>query len=140
MPLNNPSTDLNPRSRDIAAYAGPMLIALAAGLIMNRKVLPELADQLSHEYGLIFLSGAILFVAGLAIVRAHNDWRGGWQLLVTLCGWLALIGGLMRILYFRHLAALSGKIAAMPGVILASAIPMLFLGVFLTLKGYRLLD
>ncbi len=128
------------RARDIAAFIGPTLIALAAGLLLNRKALPALAEQLSHEYGLIFLSGAILFVAGLAIVRAHNIWSGGWTILVTLSGWLALIGGLMRILYFRQLAELSGTVAQNPGIILVAALAMLFLGAFLTLKGYRLLD
>ena len=127
-------------ARDIAAYVGPLLIALAAALLLNRKVLPDLAQQLSHEYGLIFLSGALLFLGGLAIVRAHNVWSGGWRVIVTVLGWLGVVGGLMRILYFRHLAQLSGTVAAMPSVILFSALAMLFLGAFLTLKGYRLLD
>ncbi len=128
------------RSRDIAAYVGPLMIALAAGLLMNRKVLPDLAQQLAHEYGLIFLSGALLFLGGLAIVRAHNVWSGGWRVLVTVLGWLGIVGGLMRVIYFRHLAQLSGTVATMPNVVLGSALAMLFLGAFLTLKGYRLLD
>lgn len=134
------SAETQSRARDIAAYVGPTLIALAAGLLLNRKVLPTLADQLAHAYGLIFLSGVVLFVAGLAIVRAHNVWGGGWSLLVTLSGWLALIGGLMRMLYFRQLAQLSGTVAQNPGFILVAALAMLFLGAFLTLKGFRLLD
>jgi hypothetical protein len=37
-----------------------------------------------------------MFVAGLAIVRAHNRWRADWTVLVTLSGWLALTFGAAR--------------------------------------------
>ncbi len=38
----------------------------------------------------------MLFVAGLSIVRAHNRWKDGWPVLVTLMGWFAILGGLAR--------------------------------------------
>jgi hypothetical protein len=34
-------------------------------------------------------------VAGLAIVRAHNGWKEGWPVLVTVLGWFAILGGLV---------------------------------------------
>src|SRR5690242_14183385 len=33
----------------------------------------------------------LLFVAGLAIVRVHNVWVGGWPVLVTVLGWVAVL-------------------------------------------------
>jgi uncharacterized membrane protein HdeD (DUF308 family) len=44
----------------------------------------------------IYLSGVLLFVAGLAVVRAHNVWARNWTVLVTLSGWLFLALGLVR--------------------------------------------
>jgi hypothetical protein len=38
---------------------------------------PALVEQGFHNPALIFESGFPLFVAGLAIVRAHNHWKGG---------------------------------------------------------------
>ena len=37
-----------------------------------------------------------MFVAGLAIVRAHNRWARNWTVLVTLSGWFPLSLGLFR--------------------------------------------
>lgn len=128
------------RSRFIAGLMGPTLTAMAAAILLNKKVLPELAQQMAHDFGVIFLSGVMLLVAGLAVVRVHNDWSGGWPLLVTLLGWLAIVGGLARILYFRHLALLAPSIVQAPMVITPVAMVILLVGVFLTLKGYRLLD
>jgi hypothetical protein len=45
-------------------------------MLFNFGSFPALAEQISRDPGLIFVSGIILFVAGLAIVRAHNIWTG----------------------------------------------------------------
>jgi uncharacterized membrane protein YoaK (UPF0700 family) len=57
---------------------------------LNLGSFPASAEQVSRERALIFLSGVPLFVAGVAIVRVHNIWAGGWPVLVTLLGWLIL--------------------------------------------------
>jgi multisubunit Na+/H+ antiporter MnhG subunit len=44
----------------------------------------------------IYLSGTIMFVAGLAVVRAHNVWEKNWTVLITLTGWFLLLLGLIR--------------------------------------------
>jgi hypothetical protein len=41
----------------------------------------------------VYLSGVLMFVAGLAIVRTHNHWARDWTVLVTLTGWFALALG-----------------------------------------------
>jgi len=37
-----------------------------------------------------------MFVAGLAVVRAHNVWEKNWTVLITLAGWFLLLLGLLR--------------------------------------------
>jgi uncharacterized membrane protein HdeD (DUF308 family) len=44
----------------------------------------------------VYLSGVLMFVAGLAVVRAHNAWVRDWTVLITLCGWFFLVLGLVR--------------------------------------------
>jgi hypothetical protein len=34
--------------------------------------MPELTEEISHEPMLILVSGTLLFIAGLAILRVHN--------------------------------------------------------------------
>jgi hypothetical protein len=46
----------------------------------------------------VYLNGALLFVAGLAIVRAHRL-RLDWTLLIPLSGWCALALGLARMAF-----------------------------------------
>lgn len=123
-------------SKIIAGLIGPTLIVIAAAMLLNFSSFPVLAEQISHDPGLIFLSGILLFVAGLAIVRAHNIWAGGWSVLVTVLGWVAILGGLVRMFFPTQLAAIVTRVGQSSGWIIAAAVVILVLGAFLSFKGY----
>ena len=124
------------RSRYIAGLAGPLLALIGLSMLVNPELAPALADQLSRDYGLIVVSGGLLLVAGLAIIRAHSIWTG-WPALVTALGWLALIGGIVRILMPIRLASWAPSIVQSTGVVAASGILLLAIGLFLTAMAYR---
>jgi hypothetical protein len=123
-------------SKTIAGLIGPTLAAIALGMLFNLASFPALAEQVSREPALIFLSGVLLFVAGLAIVRVHNVWSGGWPVLVTILGWLAVVGGLIRILLPTRLAEIAAGFGQNTGLITASGIVLLVIGAFLSFKAY----
>jgi hypothetical protein len=77
-------------SRAIAGIAGPTMLAIGASEALTYGI------WAANIAPLIALNGVLLFVAGLAIVRAHNRWTRGWPVLVTLTGWLGIFGGLFR--------------------------------------------
>jgi hypothetical protein len=122
-------------SKKIAGLVGPTLIAVGAANLINLSNLRALIEQASHDAALIYVSGILLFVAGLAIVRAHNHWRAGWPVIVTLLGWLFLLGGLSRMLFVTQLGQLAGGIAQSNVVPLESVV-VLAIGAFLSFKAY----
>jgi len=69
-------------------------------------------------------------------VRVHNIWAGGWPVLVTVLGWLAVLGGLVRMLFPIQLAAIVAEVGQNTGLIGAVAVVPLVLGAFLSFKGY----
>jgi hypothetical protein len=124
-------------SKTIASLIGPTLVAIASGMLLNIGSFPALAEQVSRDSALIFVSGILLFVAGLAVVRVHNRWTNGWPVLVTVLGWLFVLGGLARMLFPTGLAAIAAGIGQITGAIIAAAIVLLGLGAFLSFKAYR---
>jgi hypothetical protein len=79
-------------SKRIGALLGPTLaIMLVAEFPL---VQPHLYD--AQIPPVVYLSGILMFLAGLAIVRAHNVWAWNWTVLVTLCGWFLLRLGIVR--------------------------------------------
>lgn len=65
-------------SKRIAALVVPVLIALM--LTENPYVNPGLDDAQTPP--VVYLNGTLLFVAGLAVIRAHNRRALGWPIVI----------------------------------------------------------
>ena len=122
-------------SRLIAGFIGPLLAALGVAMLVNRELFPVIIDQISHDYGLIIVSGMLSLLAGIAIVRVHNIWSG-WQAIVTVLGWLAIAGGLARMWAPQMAGPFANSFAGRPAVLLIAAVVLLALGGFLSYKAY----
>jgi hypothetical protein len=123
-------------ARTIAGLTGPTLIAIAIAMLLNLGSFPAMVEQVAHEPALIFLSGILLFVAGLAMLRVHNIWSGGWPVLVTVLGWLAVLGGLARMFFPIRLASVAAQIGQSRSLIAGGAVVLLLVGGFLSFKAY----
>lgn len=116
-------------SRQIAALAGPTLVAMLVAEFP--LVQPHLYDQQIPP--VVYLSGTLMFVAGLAIVRAHNRWARDWTVLVTLTGWFFLVLGLVRMFaasqYRRAAAGTSSRLfIVLEGILLIVALALSYMG------------
>ena len=115
----------------IAGLVGPTIVAMTASEFP--LVQPHLYD--AQIPPVVYLSGVLMFVAGLAVVRAHNRWARDWTVLVTLSGWFALVIGLFRMfaagLYQRRAADTDVM------VFMVAEGVLLVCGLVMTFKGYR---
>jgi hypothetical protein len=111
-------------AKRIARIAGPSLIALAITEAVNIDVFAGNAAPV------VYLNGTLLFVAGVAVVQAHNRWARDWSLLVTLTGWVLLLGGL-----WRMIAPAAPQLSRGPATYGLLAV-LVALGAVLTWRGY----
>lgn len=117
-------------SKRIAALVGPTLVAMLVSEFP--LVQPHLYD--AQIPPVVYLSGVLMFVGGLAIVRAHNHWTRDWTVLVTLSGWFGVVLGLFRMFaagqYQRGSASTSSAtFVALEGILLV-------IGLVMTFKAY----
>ena len=116
------------KSKSIAGIVGPTLIVM---------VLSELKVWNASLYDtqivpLVYLSGVLIFVAGLSIVRRHNVWAWGWQTLITIIGWLGLILGILRMFFPQMYSAKFRN----DSFAFAIELILIFIGIILTVKAY----
>ena len=124
------------RSIFLARLIGPVLITVGIALIFNSDTYRYMAEQFLVSYALIYVAGIIALFAGLAIVNTHNIWHWKWPVIITILGWMSVIGGIIRILIPQE-----GQIigTAVVGANLWPGIPglvMLFFGLWLFYEGY----
>jgi len=85
------------RSVLLAKIIGPPFLAVGLGLLLNQKMYWEMIDEVIRRPTpignmLIYLSGLLSMLAGLAVVNTHPAWTRDWRVLLTIIGWLLLVG------------------------------------------------
>ena len=124
------------RSRFIAKLIGPVCIAGGLGMLFNTAVFKSMFERGLHDHLLIYVAGLIALVSGLAIVVLHNRWQWDWTVIVTLFGWLATIGGFVRMVAPQVIEQIGGQIIAQPNFFVIDGSIALLLGVLLSYFGY----
>ena len=126
------------RSIFLAKLIGPLLAAIGVALIFNADIFRTMAGEFLKSYSLIYIAGLLALTAGLAIVNTHNEWTGDWRVVITILGWLCVIGGIIRIVFPRVVEALGTSMitTASNGWIIGEGVVFLALGAWLCFMGY----
>jgi len=120
----------------LAKLIGPVALVMGLVILLDPKRVRTMAREVLQGEAFIFLAGIIVLPAGLALVNTHNVWSWDWRVLITILGWLAVVGGIMRMGFGHQLKALG---ATMIDKRLMLAIPgglMVLLGAVLSWVGY----
>ena len=113
-------------SKRLAGLIGPTLIVLTISEALTSHIWVNVPATQTY------LAGALWFIAGLSIIRTHNIWTFNWPVLVTLIGWFAFLGGLVR-MFFPQTAQEGGQNTV---IVLAFQIVLLVIGIILTFVAY----
>ena len=116
------------KSKSIARIVGPSLIVMVTSELKVWN--PTLYDE--QIIPLIYLSGVLMFIAGLSIIHKHNFWVRGWQTIITIIGWFGLLLGTLRMFFPQmYNSNFENDNSA-----LVVEIILILIGVFLTYKAY----
>jgi hypothetical protein len=120
----------------IARLMGPILVVVGLVALRDPEGLRAVGREFLDSRALLYLAGLLALVIGLAIVNTHNRWVLGWPLIITLYGWLALLGGILRLGFRDQVRRLGEAMLARPTVLRISGAAQLALGALLTVVGY----
>ncbi len=96
-----------------------------------------MATEFLANRGLIFISGLLTLLAGLAIVNTHNVWELRWPVLITILGWLGVIGGVARMLFPDTVVAMGTSMMDSGSAVVVGGVVDLALGLWLSYVGYK---
>lgn len=117
-------------SKQVAGLLGPAMVVVPISEFP--LVQPNLyAAQIPP---VVYLSGVLMFIGGLAIVRAHNVWERKWTVLVTLTGWFLLLLGLVRMFAAGQYRQASADASPLLFMVLEAG--LVVVGLILTYKAY----
>ena len=124
------------RSRSFARLLGPVLLVAGVGMLLDPRGYRAMAEEFLASRALIYISGLIALVTGLAIVNFHNRWAFGWRVIITIFGWLSLIGGVVRILAPDRVKHIGAAFLDKTETMRIAGIVVVALGAILSIAGY----
>jgi hypothetical protein len=128
-------------SRYIARLMGPVLLIIGIGMIMGMLTEGEGYSSLLKEFigsrALIFVTGGLALLAGLAVVNAHNLWVPDWRVIVTVLGWLLIVRGISNLVFPAVVRTLGDRMIASHAGVVAGAAFTIVIGAILSVMGYE---
>jgi len=126
------------RSIFLAKLIGPLLAAIGIALVFNADSFRVMAAEFIKSYSLIYIAGLLALTAGLAIVNTHNEWTGDWRVVITILGWLCVIGGVLRIVFPSFVGSIGASMltSTSNSWIIGEGVVFLALGAWLSFMGY----
>jgi hypothetical protein len=128
-------------SRSLARLIGPILlvigIGMALGLMMEGAGYSSVLKEFIANRALIFLTGILALLAGVAIINVHNVWVPDWRVIVTVLGWLLVLRGIMLLVFPLTVQVFGDRVATSQAGVTAGAALTFVLGAILCMMGYE---
>jgi hypothetical protein len=128
-------------SKYIARLMGPVLLVIGIGMVMGMlsegDAYSSLLKELIGSRAIIYVTGALALLAGVAVVNAHNKWVPDWRVIVTVLGWLLVLRGAMNLVFPITVQTLGDRMIASHAGVLAGAAVTIVLGAILSIMGYE---
>jgi len=91
----------------IARIIAVIYLSASLGGFLSRDYYRRISEDAYKNAGLTYVMGFIAVIVGSLIVHHHNLWGREWTVLITIVGWLALIKGIVIIVFPNFIQHLS---------------------------------
>jgi hypothetical protein len=121
----------------IARLIGPVMLVIGLAVFANQRAFRDIAEEFLASRALLFLSGLLIMPVGLAIVLTHNIWAADGRVMITLFGWLNLIGGAVRLFAPAYVMQTGRVMLKRPHFVTVAAAIWVVAGSLFCLFGFR---
>ena len=120
----------------IAKILGLVYLAVGLGMIFSPGYYREKFEEMVKNASFMYLGGLLALVVGFLVITYHNIWENSWVVLVTIIGWLALLKGLLLLIFPRTMINLCMPLVKKDSCLIAKGIIVLILGLIFGYFGF----
>jgi uncharacterized protein YjeT (DUF2065 family) len=92
----------------IAKLLSLMYVVVGLGMLFSGAYYKKALSEMLKQSGFMYLGGLMALFIGFLIVFFHNVWEG-WPILITLVGWLALLKGVVLLVFPKAMMKWAGS-------------------------------
>lgn len=111
-------------------------IAVGIGILINPAFYKKLFEDFIESASALYLGGIMALVVGYLILAFHNTWTKDLSVIITIIGWIALIKGIVILVWPKIIIALAGAMTKKAGVLKIEAVAVIILGLAFSFLGF----
>ncbi len=111
-------------------------LAAGLGILVSPKFYARMISQMLDSPPIIYVSGAMAFVAGFLLIRFFSSWSADLPIILTIIGWIALVKGLSAIILPELFIKFSRGLVRSQRAILGTGVVMAALGIAMLYIGF----
>nr|HAT8714909.1 hypothetical protein [Legionella jordanis] len=115
---------------------GWYFVIVALWIVIRQELANAFISETIAHRALLFFMAIITLILGLMIVISHNVWVMGWPVIITIVGWLMLIGGLLRLFFPEIGVRIAQAWLRKPVYFWIAAAIYLIIGLYLLYRAY----
>ncbi len=119
----------------LAKALGLYFFILAIVMFINAQRVRTMMNEIAST-PFMFVTGLMSLIIGILLVLSHNIWAADWKVIITIIGWLALIKGIVRLIFPEYVFSLIKKFVNNITIYYISNLIMLLLGIYLSYVGF----
>ncbi len=119
----------------LARISGIMCLLIGLS-VMNKKYMAAIVGELENSKAMFWFAGFIAALLGAITLAFYSTWSFHWPVLITILGWLALLKGIVIMLFPTSLWHSFYRKFKAGGIIMFSGIIALLFGIILLYKGF----
>jgi len=121
----------------LAQLIGLLLLSIGVSILFQGKVFIKVLNDITENRTTLFMVGVVLLLSGLLVVLSHNIWNAGFlPLVVTVCGWVLILRGLVSMFVPGHGVTRMVRWFKVEEFSWAYGILVLVIGAYLTSAGF----
>lgn len=120
----------------IARLLGPFLTVVGLGILFNLKSYDKVLEDFTNNSALMYLGGLMSLVVGVLILLYSNVWTLGWEVIITIVGWMSLLKGILLIVAPGIMIKMASRWKSKTGALAGHSVFLIGFGVVLIIRGY----
>lgn len=122
----------------LAQFLGLYLLVVISTFLLRREQFTEFLEEFADNRSVRYIVAYLELAGGLIIVLTHNVWTLGFEGLVTVIGWLAVLEAVFHLTATDEQESRLISYASRKEYWLPASIIFIALGVYLTVHGFNL--
>jgi len=120
----------------LAKVLGLYFLIVSVAVLINIDRVKSIVTGIMQNPPLQLIMGFNILVIGILLVVSHNNWRGGWPIVITIVAWLIFIKGILNVAFPQYANAWAKPFIKSKSSLYISPVIYLLVGLFLCYYGF----